>query len=369
MVDGQQTLVLAGDVMTGRGVDQVLAHPGAAELAEAYVTDARTYVRLAERRFGAVPAPVGPEWPWGDALEVITARPGAIRVMNLETSITRSEGRAPGKAVHYRMSPDNLDVLRVAQADVWALANNHVLDHGTQGLTETLEVLAGAGLAATGAGRDAEEAWRPVRVSRPDLGRSVVVCSVAHESSGVPPSWDASAGRPGVALLPDLDDSTADALAQRLDAESSPGDVRVVSIHWGSNWGYDVPPAHRRFARRLVDGGIHVVHGHSSHHPRPVEVYRGRLVLHGCGDLVNDYEGITGYEEFRDDLRLVHLAQLDATGELLELELVPFRSRRLRLERAVAADAEWLAARLDEASRALGSRIETTPGGILRLAR
>ena len=89
-------------------------------------------------------------------------------------------------------------------------------------------------------------------------------------------------------------------------------DVVVVSVHWGSNWGYDVPDAHVEFAHRLVDGGVDVVFGHSSHHPRPVEIYRGHPILYGCGDLINDYEGIGGHERFRDDLRLLYLVTLDA---------------------------------------------------------
>ena len=82
----------------------------------------------------------------------------------------------------------------------------------------------------------------------------------------------------------------------------------MVSVHWGGNWGYDVPRDQRRFAHRLLDGGVHLVHGHSSHHPRPVEVHDGKAVLYGCGDLVNDYEGIDGFEEYRGELRLVYLS-------------------------------------------------------------
>jgi poly-gamma-glutamate synthesis protein (capsule biosynthesis protein) len=366
-VSEQTALVLAGDVMTGRGVDQVLAHPGPAELTEQYVTDARTYVRLAERCNGPVPRPVDATWPWGDALAVMAEAVGAVRVMNLETSVTRSEERAAGKAVHYRMSPDNVEVLRVAEVDVWALANNHLLDHGRTGLAETLDVLGAAGLVATGAGRDEAAAWRPV-VVRHGADTGVVVVSVAHASSGVPTDWAARDRRGGVALLPDLGDATADALADRLAEASRPGDLRLVSVHWGSNWGYSVPREQRRFAQRLVDGGVHVVHGHSSHHPRPVEVYRDGVVLYGCGDLVNDYEGITGYEEFRDDLRLLYLVRTEA-GAPASVEMVPFRARRLRLEHATAADSAWLAGVLDEAGRALGTRVGTGPGGILHVLR
>ncbi len=236
------------------------------------------------------------------------------RVANLETSVTRSDDWAPGKGVHYRMNPDNVDVLRVAGVDVWSLANNHVLDFGLTGLEETVDVLTAAGQRLAGAGRDAAEAWRPADVGAD--GRRLVVWSVAHRSSGVRSSWAATATRPGVALLPALDDAAADELADRVREHRRPGDLVVVSVHWGGNWGYPVPPDQRRFAHRLVDAGVHVVHGHSSHHPRSPEVYRGGVVLYGCGDLVNDYEGIGGHERFRDDLRLVYVVRF-APGDTL----------------------------------------------------
>jgi poly-gamma-glutamate synthesis protein (capsule biosynthesis protein) len=62
------TLFFAGDVMTGRGVDQILAHPSAPEIHEPYVTDAREYVRLAEQVSGPVPRRATPDYIWGDAL-------------------------------------------------------------------------------------------------------------------------------------------------------------------------------------------------------------------------------------------------------------------------------------------------------------
>src|SRR5690606_13549457 len=73
VADGTLALFLGGDVMTGRGVDQVLAHPGDPRLWEGYVRDARTYVELAERANGPVPRPVDDTWPWGDVLAVLDA--------------------------------------------------------------------------------------------------------------------------------------------------------------------------------------------------------------------------------------------------------------------------------------------------------
>jgi poly-gamma-glutamate capsule biosynthesis protein CapA/YwtB (metallophosphatase superfamily) len=358
---------LAGDVMTGRGIDQVLPHPGAPELREPHVRDARDYVTLAERVSGPVPRPAGPGWPWGDALEALRERDPALRVINLETSVTAGGSFAPGKTIHYRMNPANIGCLTVAGPGVCALANNHVLDFGPRGLLDTLQALAPAGLRPAGAGPDEPAAKRPAGVLLPAGGRALVY-SCGTTSAGIPPGWAAGRDRPGVWLLPGTVRAAASELTAEISAGKRRGDLVIVSIHWAPNWGYELGAAECALAHALIDGGADLVHGHSSHHPRPVEVYQGRLILYGCGDLINDYEGIGGYQEFRSELRLAYFADVAAgTGELAGLELVPFRARRLRLERASADDAAWLAATLDRVSRPFGTRIETGGDGTLQL--
>ena len=174
VTNGLMTLFLCGDVMPGRGVDQVLPYPGDPELRERYATDARAYVSLAERANGRIPLPVGFSWPWGDALHVIDDVAPDVRLINLETSVTRSAEFAPGKAVHYRMSPDNLPCVAAARPDACALANNHVLDFGRTGLRDTLDALSAAGLRAVGAGRDAGGARQPVAVPVARGSRAVI---------------------------------------------------------------------------------------------------------------------------------------------------------------------------------------------------
>ena len=367
MASGLVTLFLCGDVMLGRGVDQVLPHPGDPQLREGAVRDARAYVRLAERAHGPIRQPVGFSWPWGDALAVLEEVAPDARVINLETSVTRSADFQAGKAVHYRMSPDNLPAVTVAHPDACVLANNHVLDFGRAGLADTLDTLAAAGLSAVGAGRDAAQARQPAAVPVPGGGRAVVFAYGAT-SSGIPPSWAATATRPGVAYLPGLSGAAAEDLIARVRAVRQPGNVVVASLHWGSNWGYGVADDQVRFAHRLIDGGVDVIHGHSSHHPRPVEVYRGRLVLYGCGDAINDYEGISGYEQFRGDLRLLYLASLAAdTGTLAALRMVPMQARNMRLRHASTADSQWMRAALERISHRFGSRIRYRPDGTLLL--
>jgi poly-gamma-glutamate synthesis protein (capsule biosynthesis protein) len=363
------TLFLSGDVMLGRGVDQILPHPGNPTLYERQVRDARTYVELAIRANGDIPQPVDWSWPWGDALQFLAYAGCDARIINLETSITTSGDYVPGKAVHYRMNPANAEALTAVRPDACVLANNHVLDFGRRGLLETLDVLSASELATVGAGRSLREAQSPVIIPTPSTGGRLLVIAFGSPSSGIPYEWAATDNTPGVQVVSTLSDAAADEVCRRVLQAWQPGDVAVVSAHWGSNWGYRVPADQVRFAHRLIDGGVHLVHGHSSHHPRPIEVYRGKLILYGCGDLIDDYEGIRGHDQYRPDLRLLYLPRLDPTsGDLVELRMVPLQARQMRLHQASRLDAQWVKTVLDKVSRRpFGSRIDLGSDGLLSL--
>jgi poly-gamma-glutamate synthesis protein (capsule biosynthesis protein) len=359
------TLFLAGDVMTGRGIDQIMARPSAPELHEPYVTDAREYVRLAEQVSGPLPRGVAADYIWGDAFAEWERVAPAARIINLETSITRSDARER-KGINYRMHPENIGCLRAARIDICVLANNHVLDYGPQGLVETLETLERADIRYVGAGRNRDEAAMPV-VQALAGGQHLIIGACGHESSGVPDHWAALTGEPGVHVLTDLSDSTAADVAARVARHKLPGDIAVLSIHWGGNWGYEVPRQHINFAHHLVEGGIDIVYGHSSHHVRPIEVYHNRLILYGCGDFIDDYEGISGYEQYRDDLVLMFFPSFSPqSGRLLTLEMTPLQIEHMRLNRASAADAQWICDTVNRISRAFGTETVLTEHGVLR---
>jgi poly-gamma-glutamate synthesis protein (capsule biosynthesis protein) len=351
------TLCLGGDLMTGRGVDQAFARACDPRLFERAATSALDYVALAEAANGPIPRPVSHDYVWGDALAVLErVRPDA-RIVNLETSVTTSPRPEP-KGINYRMHPANAPVLTAARIDCVTLANNHVLDWGPDGLLETLDTLGCLNVRAAGAGRDLEQADAPA-VIPVGAGSRVLVLAFATTDCGVPPWWAAAADRPGVHLLPDLSERTVSHLAALVERARKPGDVVVASVHWGNNWGYDVPRTHRRFAHALVgEARVDVVFGHSPHHPKAIEVYHGRPILYGCGDLLDDYEGIRGHAEYRSDLVLLYWVTLDAaTGELARLAMTPFRVARFRLAHATAEERAWLRATLDRECERFGHRV------------
>jgi poly-gamma-glutamate synthesis protein (capsule biosynthesis protein) len=365
-------LFLAGDVMTGRGIDQILPHPGDPTLHERYMHDARDYVRLAERRCGQIPRPVAPGYIWGDALEVLANQRPDLRIINLETAVTASDAAWPDKGVHYRMHPDNIGCLSAAGIDCAVLANNHVLDWGRPGLTETLSTLHNAGITSAGAGADGDAADEPACLGV--SGGVVLVFAYAMDNAGTPAQWLAGRGRPGINWLPDYSDTSFERIAapvRACRARPHAGAVLaiVVSIHWGSNWGYALEPGQREFAHRLIDeAGVDIVHGHSSHHVKGIECHAGKLVLYGCGDLINDYEGIGGYDTFAPDLGLLYFPTIEpGTGRLQNLMLWPVRRRALRLCAASDEDVAWLHSALNREGRPLGTRVDCLAGGWLRV--
>jgi poly-gamma-glutamate synthesis protein (capsule biosynthesis protein) len=362
------TLLLAGDVMTGRGIDQVMPRPLPPQLHEHWVQDARRYVELAEAANGRISAPVSLDYVWGDALAEMDLHAPDVRIVNLETAVTRSDTPWPGKAIHYRMSPAHVGCLRAAGVDACALANNHVLDWSVEGLRETIATLRGAGIATAGAGSDAAEAQAPAALPV-DRATRVLLFSAATRSSGVPATWQAREGNPGVAMLPRVDEDEARRLAERVRRMRRAGDVVVVSLHWGANWVDQVPAAHRAFAHRLIDlGAADVVHGHSSHHPLPIEVHAGKLVLHGCGDLINDYEGIEPQGRHRSDLGCLYFPTLDRTdGTLVGLRIAVMQLQRFRLARAEPLAESELVGELQRECGPLGTGIEADGSGRWRL--
>ena len=197
----------------------------------------------------------------------------------------------------------------------------------------------------------------------------VIVFSFGAGSSGIPLEWGALENKAGVNLLPDLSFKTIQSIAEKVRAVKRERDIVVASIHWGRNWGYEVSSGQISFAHGLIEeAGVDLIHGHSSHHVKQIEVFRGKLILYGCSDFLNDYEGISGYEAYRGDLTLMYFVRLDPpTGKLAQLWMAPMQIKHFRLNRASEADALWLKEVLNREGEKFGTRVRSDEEGALRL--
>jgi len=362
------TIFMCGDVMTGRGIDQILPWPSVPHIFEPYVRDARGYADLAEDVNGPLPKPAGFSYVWGDALGILARLAPDLRLINLETAVTVSENWWHCKGINYRMHPRNIPTIAAAGIDVCALANNHLLDWGFEGLTETIATLQRAGIKVAGAGQNLAEAAALAVVPVKGKGR-VLVFSCGDVSSGIPEEWGATVVTPGVNLLRNCGDEAVRAFAARVHEVKEGGDIVIASIHWGGNWGYEIPREQTAFAHRLIDeAGVDIIHGHSSHHAKGIEVYRGKPVIYGCGDFINDYEGISGNERYRGELGLMYFVQMDpVSGKLAGLRMQPTTMKRFKVNSASQADALWLCDMLNREGRRFGTGVTMEDDGTLVL--
>jgi poly-gamma-glutamate synthesis protein (capsule biosynthesis protein) len=362
------TIFMCGDVMTGRGIDQILPHPSDPLIHEPYMKSARGYVEIAEKANGAIQKPVSFSYIWGDALKELERVAPDVRIINLETSVTKSNDYLKDKEIHYRMHPDNIQCINAAKIDYCPLANNHVLDWGYLGLKETLETLKKADIKSGGAGLNLIEAEMPAVIDVEGKGR-VIVFSYGTETSGIPFSWAALKDKAGVNLLKELSDKTVRQIKEKVLKVKKEGDIVITSIHWGGNWGFHIPQEQIEFAHKLIDdASVDIIHGHSSHHVKGIEIYKEKPIIYGCGDFINDYEGIGGYEDFRDDLTLMYFVSMDTSnGKLVHLQMTPMKIKNFKVNRASRADSLWLRDTLNREGREFGAMVELNKDNVLML--
>ncbi len=358
------SLFLCGDVMTGRGIDQILPFPSNPKLYESYVKDARHYVELAKQFREPIIQPVNFEYIWGDALHRM--KNADARIINLETSITFSNNYYD-KGINYRMSPKNISCLTAADINCCALANNHVLDWGKEGLLETLETLENAEILYTGAGKNIEEAQKPAILTLED--HRVLVFSFGLASSGIPFDWQATATQPGVNLLVDWSIDSIKQIAKKIKHYKRRGDLVIASIHWGGNWGYEIPKTHQTIAHNLIDhADVDIIHGHSSHHIKGLEVYKNKPIIYGCGDFINDYEGISGQEFYRDDLGLMYFIESNPiNGDIISLQMVPTKIKNFQITSPKKKETDWMLSILNREGRQFNTSVERIDGKTFKL--
>lgn len=406
------TLTFVGDVMLGRLIDQLFPTHNTNPVDQRIVT---TFI-------DGFPSILGrgkytPSSPWGTTLPLLQA--SDLTLINLETSATTTNEPWPDKTFNYRMHPANLaPILHSARVDYASLANNHTLDFGTDGLVETVWALRDARVAFAGAGERSDEAFKPavLWLPRQQKGRTqekqdgpryqVHVYSAADHPRewGVVPTFHlidyspatrvrlrtlllSRGARTGAGSHTHVEEGVeSDVFHHRehhhhqqqqpqqqgpsSDAESSPPlpGLKIFSVHWGPNYAWRPADRIRSLAHFLIDEcDVDIVHGHSSHHVQGVERYRGKLIIYGCGDFVDDY---AVHADYRNDLSAVWrvlVKETDGGGRSLvldRLEIFPTRIERFRASLLDRRDEDhvWLRRRIEVLSGELGTVVNEDLG-------
>jgi poly-gamma-glutamate capsule biosynthesis protein CapA/YwtB (metallophosphatase superfamily) len=303
-------IILVGDVMLGRLVNDVLQHEP-------------------------------PAYPWGDTLPLF--QKADFRLCNLE-GVLADQGTpwsATPKVFHFRSDAKNVQVLHAAQINAVSLANNHVLDFQEAALFEMLRLLDKEGILRVGAGHTMAEASQPA-LAELDGQKIGLIAFTDNE-----PSWEATEQRPGVCYVPmDVQDQRAKRLFERVSHLRQQVDVLIVCAHWGPNWGSLPPPEHPPFAHALIEAGADLVFGHSGHVFRGIECYQGRAILYCLGDCIDDY--LVDPHEQNDQGCLV---LLETNGNrLISLRLYPITIQDCQARLAQGNEARAIATKLQRLS-------------------
>lgn len=318
------TLALAGDVMLGRLVNDVVKTVPAAR-------------------------------PWGDLLPLMAN--ADCRLVNLECAITKhlKPWTRTEKVFHFRADPYVVDVLRAALIDAVSLANNHVLDYNEAGLLDTLQHLDQAGIAHAGAGHTLDEACRPALI---DAGGSSIALIAVTDNE---PAFAATAERPGTCYLPVSPASLPAIDAQVKAARAAGAELVVLSNHWGPNMVERPPPPFRDFARAAIELGVDLYFGHSAHLCQGIEIHHGKPILYDTGDFLDDY-AVDPW--LRNDWSFLFLVTFDA-GKLARLELVPAKLTLAQVRRARDPERAQLCQRMQALCAEFGTPFSDV-GGRLR---
>ncbi|WP_030238350.1 CapA family protein [Streptomyces sp. NRRL S-350] len=222
--DGSITVAFAGDVhFEGR-------------------TEARLAVKPPEPALGPIAA---------------TLADADLSVLNLETAIT-GRGAPEPKTYTFRTSPKALSVLKDSGVDVVSMANNHAVDFGADGLTDTLAAKDSAPIPVVGVGHDAKEAYAPYVTTVRGVKVAVVAASQVEDLTNQ--KWRAGANKPGIASALDVP-----ALVKAVEAAKQQSPVVLVYLHWGDEGKACPTTAQTTIAKKLAGAGATAVVGTHAH--------------------------------------------------------------------------------------------------------
>jgi poly-gamma-glutamate capsule biosynthesis protein CapA/YwtB (metallophosphatase superfamily) len=310
-------LLFGGDVMLGRGVNDVIVR-------------------------------TSPTYPL-ESLVSIT-RAADLFLVNLECAISHRDiiYSGPPKVFYFRADPIAAEVLTSAGVGLVSLANNHALDADYSGLFDTLRILDEKRISHAGAGKNIEAAARPALLKVKGLRFGVIACSNHQED------FAAGADLPGIRYVDLSDPRTVNEVIHDIETLAPQVDHVIVSLHWMSNWVQHIPLIYRNLARQMVEAGARIIWGHSPHHFQGVEWIGRSVILYSTGDLIDDY---ATDPHFRNDRQLLFLVTMGQKGA----EAVNAYPLELEFAHTHAADSmvqPWIIHRFDQMCHEVGSRVE-----------
>lgn len=256
------------------------------------------------------------------------------RVINLETPVCREQNPISKCGVNLFAPLDTIVGISGLKPTVLSLANNHILDQGGQGLSDTINILDEYGISHLGAGANLERARKPLTINLG--GKSIGIYSCAEHEFTI-----AGLQTPGANPFDPLESLDEIALLkQQVDF--------VLVLHHGGKEFYQYPsPQLQKVCRKMVERGADLVVCQHSHCVGCMETYRNGMIVYGQGDFIFDWP-------IKNEIvRETSIALDIEIGDSLTVEYIPFVKKSPGIRLAMGSPAEEILNGFHERSRAI----------------
>lgn len=231
-------------------------------------------------------------------------------VMCLNNEFTYSTGGSPleGKLYTFRANPERVSILQELGVDIVKLANNHVYDYGKQALLDTFDTLEQAGISYIGAGRNLEEAMKPVYIELDGRTVAFVAATRAEKYKMTPQAKEDS---PGILRCYDTE-----LFLETIKEARANADFVLAYVHWGTEYSYELEEVQLTTGKEYLDAGADVIIGAHTHCLQGMEYYDGKPIIYSLGNYWFN-------EKTLDTMLLdLHFYGDDEGGEL-EVHIIP----------------------------------------------
>ncbi len=200
-----------------------------------------------------------------------------VTMVNNEFPYSTRGTQALNKQFTFRVDPSYVQILSESGIDLVTLANNHVLDYGTDALLDTFHTLREAGISYAGAGNSLERAAKPIRKKANRHTFGFLAASRVFPTV----SWNVENAQPGVFSA--YDPSRLLAAVKDARAEC---DFLCVYVHWGIERSTTPEEYQVTLAHALIDAGADAVIGAHPHVLQGVEFYNGKPIFYSLGNFI-----------------------------------------------------------------------------------
>ena len=247
----------------------------------------------------------GPGYPWSEVSPLLEDYD--ITAVNLEGPLCHGTEPNPVQpSIYLKGDTSCAAPMAAAGIDAVCLANDHIMDYGTAGLEETLNVLRAEELGAFGAGSNNRAAEQPL-VLESENGASIALLSFCDVA---PEGYAAGEDSPGVSQ------ASLERIAEIVGQAARQSPYVAVFVHWGDVGSTEITMRQRELARACVQAGADLVVGCHPHVVQGIEAVDGVPVIYSLGNLVFSSESEGGKSA-------IFAGCLFSGGSLTGLEIIP----------------------------------------------